>query len=401
MSGLDRQIAALRQKIEEQSQHLAELSREQPIALAGPEIRVMDPQLPAETTRGVPIVRTRAGVDQRPIIGKVTAPAGLLSLLLNDRPLAFDDDLFFQDEVPVPIAGTQVSIVAIDRQGKRDALEFMLAQETQVAALTDILPEAAPAPAAAVLPPIDFGNYYALVIGNNAYSHLPKLETAIADAEAVADLLADKYGFEVMLLRDANRYQILSALNELRGRLTEDDNLLIYYAGHGTLDETNMRGHWLPVDAEPDNSANWISNVSITDILNAMSATHILVVADSCYSGALTRTALAQLDPGMSDHERHKWVTTALNLRSRTALTSGGLAPTLDTGGGGHSVFARAFLNALANNDGLLEGQELHRAIAGGVIFAAEQVRFEQIPEYAPINHTGHVGGDFFFAPRA
>jgi hypothetical protein len=167
------------------------------------------------------------------------------------------------------------------------------------------------------------------------------------------------------------------------------------------LDEINMRGHWLPVDAESDNSANWISNVEITDVLNAMSARHILVVADSCYSGALTRTALAQLDPGMSDREWYKWVKTALGLRSRTALTSGGLAPTLDTGGGKHSVFARAFLDALATNKGLLEGQQLHRAIAGSVIYAAEQVRFEQIPEYAPINHTGHVGGDFFLVPQA
>jgi uncharacterized caspase-like protein len=277
----------------------------------------------------------------------------------------------------------------------------MLAPETQLAALTDIAPETTPAPPAAALPSIDFGDYHALVIGNNGYTHLPQLDTAIADAEAVAELVAAKYGFQVTLLRDANRYQILSALNELRARLTEDDNLLVYYAGHGTLDEANNRGHWLPIDAEADNSANWISNVSITDILNAMSATNILVVADSCYSGALTRTALAQLDPGMSQRERHKWLTTAVKLRSRTALTSGGLAPTLDGGGGGHSVFARAFLDALTANDGLLEGQQLHREIAGSVIGAAEQVRFQQIPEYAPINHTGHVGGDFLFVPKA
>ena len=118
------------------------------------------------------------------------------------------------------------------------------------------------------------------MIGNNDYAHLPKLKTAVADAEAVADVLSEKYGFGVTLLRDANRYQILSALNELRARLTEDDNLLIYYAGHGTLDEVNQRGNWLPVDAEPESSANWISNVSLTDVLNAMSARHILVVAD-------------------------------------------------------------------------------------------------------------------------
>ena len=144
MSDLDRRIAALRQQIEEQSQNLAELSREQPIALAGPEITLIDPQMPVEATRGMPVVRTRADVSQRPIIGKVDAPAGLLSLLLNDRPLAFDDKMFFQHEVPIAAAGTAVSIVAIDRQGKRDALEFALTPEIQVAALSEVAPEAGP-----------------------------------------------------------------------------------------------------------------------------------------------------------------------------------------------------------------------------------------------------------------
>ena len=45
------------------------------------------------------------------------------------------------------------------------------------------------------------------------------------------------------------RERCVSALNEFRGKLTEADNLLIYYAGHGTLEEKNQRGYWLPVDA--------------------------------------------------------------------------------------------------------------------------------------------------------
>ena len=57
----------------------------------------------------------------------------------------------------------------------------------------------------------------------------------------------------------------------------------MYYAGHGQLDRVNQRGHWLPVDAEPDSPANWISNISVTDILNAMALQQLLVVADSCY----------------------------------------------------------------------------------------------------------------------
>ncbi len=101
----------------------------------------------------------------------------------------------------------------------------------------------------------------------------------------MSQVLHDDYGFDVVMLLDPDRYAILSALNKLRQSLTDKDNLLIYYAGHGVLDSVNQRGNWLPVDAEPDSTANWISNIQITDILNAMAARQILVVADSCYLG--------------------------------------------------------------------------------------------------------------------
>jgi hypothetical protein len=145
-------------------------------------------------------------------------------------------------------------------------------------------------------PPVDFGRYHALVIGNDHYKHLRKLTTA----EAVATLLEDKYGFAVEVLEDATRSEILSALNRLRGELTERDNLLIYYAGHGDLDEATDTGYWQPVDAEPGTDVNWIPTSDITLRLTAMNAKHILVVADSCYAGALlTRDADTRLPMGI------------------------------------------------------------------------------------------------------
>ena len=91
---------------------------------------------------------------------------------------------------------------------------------------------------------VDFGRYRALVIGNNNYEHLPNLQTAIADARAVAKILESKYRFKVDLVYDARRQTIIDRFNQLTSQLTERDNLLIYYAGHGTLDEygTLMRG---------------------------------------------------------------------------------------------------------------------------------------------------------------
>jgi len=216
----------------------------------------------------------------------------------------------------------------------------------------------------------------------------------------VAKVLEEKFGYTVSLLLDATRYQILSELNRLRQTLTENDSLMVYYAGHGELDRVNLRGHWLPVDAEAQNTANWISNVAITDILNAMSVRHVLMVADSCYSGTLTRSSLAQLDAGQSDETRAHWLKTLLKMRSRTAMTSGGLAPVLDGGGGQHSVFAKAFLGVLRDMNDVMEGQKVYRDVSARVAYEANRYQVEQVPEYAPIKFAGHESGDFLFIPK-
>ncbi len=55
------------------------------------------------------------------------------------------------------------------------------------------------------LPEIEFGRYHALVIGNNDYEQLRNLTTAVGDADAVAKLLEEKYGFNVTKLINATR----------------------------------------------------------------------------------------------------------------------------------------------------------------------------------------------------
>lgn len=247
----------------------------------------------------------------------------------------------------------------------------------------------------------ELGDFHALVIGNTDYQRgLETLVTPVNDAKAVASVLEKKYGFRVTTLLNAKHYDTLSALEHMRKTLTEKDNLLIYYAGHGALDRANDRGNWLPVDAEPDSRALWISNSTITDIINSMSAKHVLVIADSCYSGSLTRTAQARLKGGMSADARIAFLQELARRRSRTAMTSGGVEPVLDSSGGGrHSVFAQAFLDALSGNDDVIEANELFDKVAGLVTYAARSLRVEQVPQYAPIKYGGHGGGDFLFFP--
>jgi uncharacterized caspase-like protein len=248
-------------------------------------------------------------------------------------------------------------------------------------------------------PTLSFGKYYALIIGNNEYIHWPKLDTPENDAKKTAEVLEKRYGFETKTLINATKFDILDELNELRKELTEKDNLLIYYAGHGHLEEKISRGYWVPVDGEIDSNAKWISTIDISDILNLMSVKHVILVSDSCYSGAFTRSALTRPKAGMSDEARLRWFKVMSGKRSRTVLTSGSLKPVLDGGGGGHSVFAKAFLSVLRENNEIFEGQHLYKEVSARVAYIASAVEVEQIPQYAPIRFAGHESGEFIFMP--
>lgn len=358
--------------------------------LAGPDIVVIEPVLGA--TRGLVKVSVPAATGEQRVVGRVSAPAGILTVSVNGQRTDVNAAGVFMADVALRAGETDVVVSAIDQQGKRAELTFALARQAPVEPLSA---------GRAAAPPVSLpGRDFALLIGNQDYAHLPNLNTPFADVGRIDALLKQRYGFLTRTLRNATRYDILSALNDLRSRLTSDDRLLVYYAGHGELDEANMRGHWLPVDAEPDSTANWLSNVDVTDILNVISARQILLVVDSCYSGTLTRSSLTRLEVGLTPDERSTWLRLMASKRARVVLTSGGLAPVLDFGGGAHSVFARSFIEALEGNAEVLLGRALYQAVAARVAHAAASYDFEQIPQYAPIGGAGHESGDFILQPR-
>ncbi|MGI9104727.1 MAG: SUMF1/EgtB/PvdO family nonheme iron enzyme [Pyrinomonadaceae bacterium] len=235
------------------------------------------------------------------------------------------------------------------------------------------------------------GRYYALVIGNNAYTSLPRLKTAEADASEVASLLKAFYGFETKLLLNATRGQIMSSLSAYRRTLAPDANLLIYYAGHGVNDKDADKAYWLPVDADRDDNSNWIIADEITTALKVIPAKHVLIVSDSCYSGTLTR-GLGESLPRPT--EREQFLKRMAAGRSRTLMASGGDEPVADGGGGNHSVFANALLRGLRQMDKpQFTAAELFRyhveeSVAG---------RANQTPEYNPLRNSGHEAGDFIF----
>jgi hypothetical protein len=236
------------------------------------------------------------------------------------------------------------------------------------------------------------GRYYALVIGIDTYAHLDPLATAVTDATAVTRVLETRYGFEVTSLPDATRDDIVQSLEDLKAMLIPQDHLLIYYAGHGQLDE-DQRSYWLPQDALPDTRTAWLATADLTETIKAIPARHVIVIADSFYADTQVRNGADNTRPREASRQAELKRMDAL--RSRTVVTSGGCKPVLNLLGGPLSVFANAFLTVLYTNDEVLEGQRLFDQMRPWIVASVSQT-----PVYAAIRHAGHEGGDFLFVPR-
>lgn len=243
---------------------------------------------------------------------------------------------------------------------------------------------------------IEYGRYHALVIGNNEYEYLPNLSSAVSDASRVAAALEADYGFEVTLLINATRSEILSTLNRFRSELKSDDNFVLYYAGHGQIYNDTGQGFWQPVDARPEDDTDWIRNSRVTETLGRFESDNVLVIADSCYSGVLLRGTEEQ---GVSSDLLNKdYIDRLLRSKTRLALTSGGVEPVVDTlPGTDSSVFARALLNTLEQNETIMTATDVYRSVSQDVVGSMASLGIDQTPEFAGLLSSGHEGGDFIF----
>ncbi len=250
---------------------------------------------------------------------------------------------------------------------------------------------------------LSLGSYYALLIGNENYQELEDLATPLSDLQRAEQLLKDKYGFTVFTIADGNNVDVMRAINDLYEIVGPEDNLLLFYAGHGNRLNTGTSeiGYWLPANAErPPRNTYWVANEFVTGHLSRIKAKRVLVVADSCYAGLLSREPSFLLlgDDGPS-YDDMEFLRFKLDKRARLLLSSGGDRPVLDEGGGEHSVFAKAFFDELERNDGLLPSPELFLRVRDNVEAAASDLAFDQAPEFKTIKAAGHEVGDFFFVP--
>ena len=230
----------------------------------------------------------------------------------------------------------------------------------------------------------------ALLIGNYRYqSPIPSLETPSSDVDQVAASLRQKLGFDVRVIKNATKPDMIRAVAALAREVGPADSVFVYYAGHGyQMDDTGM-GYWIPVDGSVKTAAQWISNADISRLLGAIPARQLMLVSDSCFSGTLAR----EHNPGIAAFSPGE----VLRKRSVLVLSSGGEEPVSDEGKDGHSIFAWHFLRSLDRLGGTTIGFEVYRGVRKGV-----SEEYPQQPQYGAVLSAGHEpGGDYLFEALA
>ena len=231
------------------------------------------------------------------------------------------------------------------------------------------------------------GQYFALLIGVSKYND-PRLnlEHPVGDARKMKETLGQFYDFSpgnIVLLENPTRGEIFSALYKLRDKVTINDNLLLFYAGHGFWDEKIKQGYWWPKDATTSDPSNWLSNSDLREQLRGINSAHTLLVSDACFSGGIFRTRDASAIKSASiDYQM------LYKLPSRRAITSGTLTAVPD-----RSVFVEYLLKRLTQNqEKFLPSQQLFNSLRLAVINNSATV-----PQEGVIAETGDEGGDFIF----
>jgi hypothetical protein len=383
-----KEVQSLRQRIASLEQQMQQGPQAAPSGLANlppPSIEIVYP-LATRGSGGVQLqMRSEKGAGD--VVGRVHSDIGVRRLTVGKQVVPVDDQLLFAIPKDLLSPGASTKVEVTDLLGRTSSIDVAVSAAPKASA---------PSGGSGSL---SAKNFYALVIGDDDFRYWPHIDNAVSDARSIEEELRTHYGFKTTLLVNGTREQILGAFNDLRQKMTPDDNLLIYYAGHGQLVPQIDRGYWIPVDAQTGADTEWILNEQITDYLQIIPARHIIVIADSCYAGVLTRSSVEVPKSGLDSGTRLSVLQQLSPKRVRTVMTSGGVQPVLDSGVGGHSIFADALLRVLRDNDDILEGNRLFDAVSPIITAQSAKLGYKQSPTYRAIVFAGHEGGDFLFVP--
>lgn len=237
------------------------------------------------------------------------------------------------------------------------------------------------------------GKNYLFIIGIDKYDSLPQLYNAVKDAKDVCEVLTKNYQFAskdeqcfTLFDKEATQKNIFNKLDFLANTITDQDNLLIYYSGHGEFKNNIDEGFWIPSDGEIGNIGSFIPFSVLIRYIKAIKSFHTFIIADSCYSGTLFT------DRGSKDAKAY-----LESIPSRWLLTAGRNEVVADGRPGDNSPFADAVLYRLRNN------QEERLRVSDFCNFIITDVanNANQVPRGASLHGVGDRGGEFMFRLKA
>jgi hypothetical protein len=256
-------------------------------------------------------------------------------------------------------------------------------------------------------PAVQSGKNYALLFAGNDYRYWPRLNNPADDATTIAQELQTTYGFDKPapeVEKDSTSGHIIDVLHTYAEKAyAPNDQLFIYFAGHGFFDPIEHEGFLVGADSrsqQDDTSHSTYLNFSrLSKIIDNIPAPHIFVVLDVCYGGAFDSRVTeytagrGQNDDQYADVAPQKFVARKLAIRpSRQYMTSGQITTVPDGRPGQHSPFAHRFVEILRGYGGkkqLLTALD----IADRIKTVEPEPRFGEFGRSEP-------GADFLFIPR-
>jgi len=343
-----------------------------PIDDEGPKISIIEPTV----SRGIKIVRKTDVITVR---GKIDDKSGINELTVNNRNVNIQPNNEFTTKLYLGVGKNKIIVRAIDNKYNVSVDTFTVIRKVEEI--------------------IQAGKYVALVIGINDYDgYWSPLKNAVNDATAIEKVLKDNYRFDevhTLINKSATRKNIIQKFEWLTSNITRDDNVLIFYAGHGQFKRTLNKGYWVPVDASSNSTADYISNNDIKTFLGGIPSKHTLLITDACFAGDIFRghkTESVAYDP----NNMTKYYREVHRRPSRIALTSGSLEQVADAGKDNHSVFTYYLLRALkGNKQKYIDATQLFNEFRMAVVNNSDQT-----PQLQVVRDANDEGGQFIFIKK-
>ena len=336
-----------------------------------PEINILSP----EVTRGLKVVSANDGIK---VTGIAKDDSRIATVTINGVAAILGTDGSFSADVPLKTGENTLTIVATDEFKNQGNRTFFVTRN---------LPQKAPEKEVANV----LGKYYALIIGVQNYEDetITDLEHPIQDATNLMNTLKTTYTFDeqnINLLKNPTRLQILGALEDLITKVKPDDNVLVFYAGHGLWLDARQEGFWFPSDTKNNQRPTYVSNAEIKEYLSSIKSKHTLLITDACFAGSIFKTRSVLTDAP-------KAISILYDLPSRKAMTSGALKEVPDK-----SVFVEYLLKRLKDNkEKHMSTEDLFSKLKNAVM---NNSTVDQTPMYGEIKSAGDEGGDFIFIKR-